>query len=169
MSKPDPGTSVFTFRQVVPADIPVLHEIRTSVRENVLSDPGRITTDDYLEMTLHRGTGWVGLRDGRIAGFAILDLREANVWALFVHPENEGLGLGRHLHRLMMDHAFRTGLPKIWLSTAPGTRAERFYRRAGWTDTGSTDTGEILFDMTASRWGTLNTKREPRRPARTPP
>jgi hypothetical protein len=33
----------------------------------------------------------------------------------------------------------------MWLTTDPGTRAERFYRRAGWRVTGSRN-GELVFE-----------------------
>ena len=38
------------------------------------------------------------------------------------------------------------GHARAWLSTDPGTRAERFYRRQGWVDTGRTAEGEIRFE-----------------------
>ena len=35
----------------------------------------------------------------------------------------------------------------IWLTTEPHTRAERFYRAAGWQEVGLTSTGEIHFEL----------------------
>lgn len=40
----------------------------------------------------------------------------------------------------------------IWLSTAPGTRAEHFYRKAGWVESGTPGKEEIKFEMTAAQW-----------------
>jgi deoxycytidine triphosphate deaminase len=38
------------------------------------------------------------------------------------------------------------------LSTAPGTRAEKFYKRSGWKDAGFHGKGEIKFEMSHSDW-----------------
>jgi len=40
----------------------------------------------------------------------------------------------------------------VWLGTAPGTRAEAFYRKAGWNEIGMHGKGEIKFEMTAKKW-----------------
>ena len=80
-------------------------------------------------------------------GFAIADLRGYNIWALFVHPDFAGKGIGRKLHDMMLDWYFTQTREKVWLSTAPGTRAEIFYRTAGWQDRGRLPSGEIKFEM----------------------
>jgi len=54
-------------------------------------------------MTMYRGKGWVCKVDGEVVGFAIVDLKEHNIWALFLRPEFEGMGIGKELHRLMID------------------------------------------------------------------
>jgi hypothetical protein len=41
------------------------------------------------------------------------------------------------------------GLPSLWLSTGPDTRAAGFYRAAGWRDVGRTQHGEIRFEIDA--------------------
>jgi hypothetical protein len=38
------------------------------------------------------------------------------------------------------------------LGTAPGTRAEEFYRKAGWKETGTHGNGEIKFEMSYGNW-----------------
>lgn len=38
----------------------------------------------------------------------------------------------------------------LWLTTTPGTRAERFYRIAGWQPAGLTDDGELRFKLARS-------------------
>ena len=136
-----------SFREAVIEDIAVIQTIRNAVRENRLSDPSRVTDNDVQEYILDRGKGWVYEHDGHIVGFAIGDLQDANIWALFILPEFEGIGIGRSLHDTMVTWMFDQGLSCIWLSTAPGTRAERFYREAGWTKTGITPSGEIRFEL----------------------
>ncbi len=134
-------------REAQVADIPRLSEVRLAVRENVLSNPALVTYEDYVEYLTRRGKGWVAEEAGRIAGFAIVDLQGRNIWALFVHPAFEGRGIGRALHDLMLDWYFSQTNETVWLGTAPGTRAEAFYRKAGWREVGVRENGEIKFEM----------------------
>ena len=140
------------FREAGTADIPQIQVLRNEVKENTLSDPA-LVSDAYCENYInHRGKGWVCVNDGNILGFAIVDLVDHNVWALFVHPDHDKKGIGRKLHDTMMDWYFSQTEQKIWLGTAPRTRAESFYRKAGWLETGLHGKGEIKFEMSAERW-----------------
>jgi GNAT superfamily N-acetyltransferase len=127
------------------SDIEAMHALRLGVRENRLSDPRRVTEDSYGPH-IERGAAWVAETGRGLAGFAILDVESGTVWALFVAPEAEGLGIGRALHARLLKGAVEHGLTRLSLSTAPGTRAERFYGEAGWTRGGRTADGEQLFD-----------------------
>ena len=145
-------------RQAYTADIPSLTEVRFAVRENVLNNPALVTADDYVDYLTRRGKGWVAEEDGRIAGFAIADVRDHSIWALFVHPNYDRRGIGRALHDEMLKWYFVQTSEPVWLSTAPGTRAEEFYRRAGWQETGRTRSNEIRFEMRAQEWLSNTTK-----------
>lgn len=134
------------FREAHLKDIAGMQVIRHAVRENQLSDQGLVTYDDYTNFLKFRGKGWICESDGRIAGFAIVDLTGRNVWALFVDPEHEGKGAARKLHAMMLEWYFMQTHDVIWLSTAPGTRAEAFYRKAGWRETGLYGK-EVRFEM----------------------
>jgi GNAT superfamily N-acetyltransferase len=57
---------------------------------------------------------------------------ERNIWALFVDPEHERRGYGRMLHDTMTDWLRSRGVERLWLTTEPGTRAQKFYEAAGW-------------------------------------
>jgi ribosomal protein S18 acetylase RimI-like enzyme len=140
------------FRKAETSDIPQLHSIRISVKENMLPDPSIITESDYKEFLNVRGKGWLCEVDNMIAGFAIVDFKNKNIWALFVTPEFEGRGIGRKLQEIMLDYYFQRNIEKLWLGTAPGTRAENFYRRSGWKETGTRPNGEILFEMSLNEW-----------------
>jgi GNAT superfamily N-acetyltransferase len=140
------------FREANIDDITRMHVVRVAVKENVLSNPALVTINDYTEYITQRGKGWVCEIDGVIVGFAIADLVDENIWALFIHPDHEKKGIGKKLHHLMMTWYFKTGKNAVWLSTAPNSRAEMFYRKAGWKSTGTTKSGEIKFEMTASDW-----------------
>lgn len=140
------------FREAQLTDIPALFDVRFSVTENVLRNRALVTaanTEDYLA---RRGKGWVCEADGQVVGFAIADLQDHSIWALFVRPEYGGLGIGKQLHHLMLTWYFRQTSETVWLSTAPGTRAEAFYRRQGWQETGRTSSGEVRFEMTVGEW-----------------
>jgi GNAT superfamily N-acetyltransferase len=132
-------------RAATPADIPAMHAIRLDVRENRLSDPGMVTDASYRPYVA-AGSAWVAELPGGMAGFAVIDRPAGNVWALFVAPEAEGQGVGRTLHEAMLAWARQHGLARLWLSTSKGTRAERFYARAGWEMVGPAANGELRFE-----------------------
>lgn len=140
------------FREATIADISQMQFVRNSVKENQLSNPDLVPDKDVEDYLTHRGKGWVCEINDRIVGFAIVSLKDHNVWALFIQPGFDKQGFGRRLHDIMMDWYFEQTNATIWLSTSPGTRAEIFYRKTGWVQTGITSTGEIKFEMTAADW-----------------
>jgi GNAT superfamily N-acetyltransferase len=139
-------------REAEISDIATMHEIRVRVRENVLSDPTLITHNDYKTFMTEKGRGWVCEEKGTLLGFAVIDLHANNIWALFVDPESEGKGVGKMLHDHMLDWYFSQCKNTLWLSTSPGTRAEKFYRLAGWEEKGRYGNNEIKFEMPAEKW-----------------
>jgi len=98
------------------------------------------------------GKGWVCEIENRIGGFAIVDVVAHHVWALFVQPGFDGIGIGRKLHNDMLDWYFEQTNSAIWLGTAPNTRAEKLYTTAGWQETGIHGKGEIKLGMTVANW-----------------
>ena len=140
------------FREAFLRDIPQIQIVRHTVRENVLSNPALVTDADCAEYLSVRGKGWVCEADDHIVGFSIVDLVGNNVWALFLRPEFEGQGIVRQLHDRMLDWYFSKTQDTLWLGTEPGTRAEQFYRTAGWTEAGVHGKGEVRFEMTQAEW-----------------
>src|SRR3954470_24786972 len=112
------------YREAIISDIPAIQVVRHSVKENVLSDPALVTDKDCEDYLFSRGKGWVCEVDGIIVGFSIADLVDDNIWALFVHPDHEKKGIGRELHDRMLNWYFAREKQKVWLSTAPDSRAE---------------------------------------------
>jgi GNAT superfamily N-acetyltransferase len=144
------------FREATIDDIKQIQIIRNSVTENALSNPNLVTDEDCREFITDRGKGWVGEIDNRIVGFAIADLKENNIWALFLDPDFQKKGIGQRLHEMMLDWYFAQTKNKVWLGTACNTRAEKFYRKAGWTKVGLHGTKEIKFEMTYEIWKQLH-------------
>jgi len=147
------------FREALTSDIKQIQLVRNAVKENTLSNPGLVTDKDCVEYLTLRGKGWVCENDGTIIGFAIADLIDNNIWALFVHPDFEKQGIGKTLHNTMLDWYFAQQKEMVWLSTSPNTRAENFYRMQGWKEAGLCGKGEIKFEMNAGEW---NGQREQR-------
>ncbi|MGZ3850903.1 MAG: GNAT family N-acetyltransferase [Flavisolibacter sp.] len=140
------------YREARVADIPQLQRLRRSVKENVLSDPALVRDQDYVDYLEGLGRGWVCASAEGIRGFAIAGLQNHHVWALFVEPGQEGRGIGSRLHDLMLEWYFSQTEEPIWLSTAPRTKAERFYRKRGWRETGRQPNGEIRFILQKEDW-----------------
>lgn len=125
-------TGRLSLRRAERADIPAMSDIRLSVRENILSDPSRVTLqmyEDYLEAA---GRGWVAEFEGKIVGFCYASRHDASIWALFVRPGFEGRGIAQGLLPLAVDWLFGLGVESVKLSTGTGTRADRFYAAQGW-------------------------------------
>jgi len=140
------------FREATIEDIPQIQVVRNSVKENMLSDPALVTDKDCEDYLTQRGKGWVCMIENRLAGFSIVDLKDKNTWALFVHPGFENKGIGKKLHDMMLHWYFDQTKETVWLGTAPGTRAEKFYRKAGWKEVGVHGKGEIKFEMSYDDW-----------------
>ncbi len=139
-------------REAIIADIKQIQVVRNLVKENTLSNPNLVTDEDCELFLTQKGKGWICEIDNKIVGFSIVDLEDRNVWALFVHPDFDQRGIGRKLHDVMLNWYFSKTRDTIWLGTAPKTRAESFYRKAGWNEVGMHGKNEIKFEMTYAYW-----------------
>ena len=139
-------------REVTADDIGLLHAIRMAVKENRLSDPSLISKQQYYDFITSYGKGWLSEEGGKVVGFAIIDERLNNIWALFVHPDHEGRGAGKMLHERMVDWHFTQKRDTLWLTTAPQTRAQKLYTTAGWKTMGAAANGDIRFEMSWYDW-----------------
>lgn len=134
-------------RPTAERDVPRLMSIRAAVAENRLSDPSSVAAADYLPY-IARGRLWVWEERGSLLGFAAVDTASSLLWALFVDPAAAGRGIGTALLAHAVEEARATGLTELRLSTAPGTSAERLYRRTGWQETGRHPSGDLLMRLT---------------------
>lgn len=129
------------------SDIPGMHNVRLAVHGNKLAPTTRISESGYVAAVTDLGRGWVIKVEEQIVAFAVGYKSDGNIWALFVHPEYEGRGLGKELHEAMVSWLWEQGLDRLWLTTGPDTRAEGFYRKLGWQSCGLTPNGEIRFEL----------------------
>ncbi len=133
-------------RQARRDDVNEIQRVRHSVRENRLTS-GAISDADVVDAIERTGQGWVVEAAGEIVAFAVGNPQTGNIWALFVDPRFEGMGYGRRLHDTMIAWLWARGLERLWLTTVPGTRAQRFYELSGWHNCGPIESGELRFEL----------------------
>ncbi|SRR5579871_4486001 len=132
-------------RKATRADYPRISEIRLSVRENRLSKSKYDLVERVANWLLDNSAFWVWEEDGVVQGFSAADTRDGMIFALFVHPSHEGRGIGRALLPPACQILRDSGHAAATLTTAAGTRAERFYRLDGWFEVARQDDGQIVF------------------------
>jgi GNAT superfamily N-acetyltransferase len=135
-------------RKATKDDIPRIMQIRAGVRENRLRDPTSVTVEDVGWYVDNAGV-FVWVEEERIVGFSAADPRNGNIFGLFVEQDYEGRGIGRALFEQACEVLVRSCCRRMWLTTWPGTRAERFYRQAGWHVVGEDD-GNLVFERPSS-------------------
>lgn len=146
------------YREATIADIPQIQIVRHLVKENTLSDPALVPDSDVEDYITRRGKGWVCEVNNTIVGFAIADLQDNSIWALFLDPEYENKGIGKQLHNMMLNWYFSQTHETVWLSTGIATRAETFYRLQGWLEAGPYGSKETKFEMPFEKWQALKIK-----------
>lgn len=137
---------VYSLRQASRTDIAAIHAVRMSVRENRLTR-SVITERDYIDHLETVGRGWVIEVADQIVAVVIGNARNGNIWGLFVQPEFERRGFGRRLLDAAVEWLWSQGLSRLWLTTAPATRARGFYESAGWIHMETTEHGELRFEL----------------------
>src|SRR6185503_6806892 len=141
MRRPMPGI----IRRATDADRDRISEIRFAVKENILRDRSRVTYDMITWFIDNPGI-WLWEEDGKVLGFSAGEKRDGTSWALSIDPRHEGRGIGRALFARALDSLRDAGHTTGSLTTQPGSRADRFYRRWGWKVLGTTDRGERIFE-----------------------
>lgn len=126
--------------------------IREAVTENALTS-GIIDHAQYVQAISVDGRAWVCVDAGVVVGFACGRVVQRDIYALFLRASHHGRGIGSHLLTLVEDWLFGQGLAEIRLTTEPGTRAERLYRRRGWIERGHIENGDLLFSLARSPRG----------------
>jgi GNAT superfamily N-acetyltransferase len=91
--------------------------------------PTLVTDADCEAYLFHRGKGWVCEMDGIIVGFAIADLQEENIWALFLKPEAEGKGIASQLTRPHAGLVFFYGKDNSVARHLPRNKGRKFLHK----------------------------------------
>lgn len=133
-------------------DVEALFEIRCSVVENHQSREELaalgITTESVAAMIESGGyLSIIAEVDDRPVGFAMAQISDGYVFALFVKPGYEGQGIGKALMKTVEAGLHSAGVAEAWLATGadPRLRAVGFYRHLGWRESGFLDDGQLIF------------------------
>lgn len=138
-------------RPATTADIEALFEIRTSVVQNHLSREQMlelgITPTSLAQAIEAAPCAWLAEVEGAPVAFAMVDLDDACVFALFVKPAFEGQGLARRL-MAEAEAALFARHSRIWLETdgRDSVRANGFYRRLGWAVVEQLEEGDVRYE-----------------------
>lgn len=143
-------------RAATAEDVDTLCVIRTSVVQNHLSleqmaDLG--ITPQVLVDTLNTAPcAWIAEVDGQAVGFSMIDLAEGEVFAMFVLPTHENLGLGRRLMAVAEAALFERH-ERVYLVTdgREQVRANGFYQRLGWSIAGRVDGDDVRYEKGRAR------------------
>ncbi|WPO00536.1 GNAT family N-acetyltransferase [Pseudomonas sp. MUP55] len=137
-------------------DIDLLTTIRTSVVQNHLSleqmaDLG-ITPQVLVDTLRAAPCAWIAEVDGQAAAFSMVDLEAGEVFAMFVLPTHENLGLGRRLMAVAETALFEHH-DHLYLVTdgRDEIRANGFYQRLGWRKAGFVDGDDVRYEKSRAR------------------
>lgn len=131
-------------------DVDTLFNIRTRVVQNHLSVEQMaqlgITPQVLADSIREAPCAWVAEVDGQPVAFSMVDLATGEVFAMFVLPTHENLGLGRQLMAVAETALFERHATLFLITDGRDEiRANGFYQRLGWTVT-VTVTGSVEGD-----------------------
>lgn len=146
------ATDAIRIREAATTDMPAIFAIRLAVRENAATGESlarmRITHESVAASFTGHSTGWVAERDDEVVAFSIANREASSVFALFVLPDCERLGIGTRLLETAVRWLWENGAECPWLTTDPRSRAAQFYERRGWTFTSTMPNGESRYELT---------------------
>lgn len=141
-----------------PKDVEAIFAVRCSVKENHMSREELAELDITAASVTEMITGGdfivpVVMVEGKVVGFAMAQISEGYLFALFIHPDYEGKGLGRALMEVVESKFSEHGISEAWLATGSesGIRAPGFYRHLGWVECGVMDDGQLKFCKVLAR------------------
>ena len=93
---------------------------------------------DMAQVITHSHPVVTAWDDGRLIGFARATsdgLFRATIWDVVVHPDYQGVGLGRRVVETLIAHPHMNRVERTYLMT---THQQRFYERIGFEQFGTT-------------------------------
>ena len=137
-------------------DIDALLVIRTSVVQNHLSVEQMaelgITPQLLADSMREAPCAWIAEVDGQPVAFAMVDLAEGEVFAMFVLPSHEHLGLGRQL-MAVAEAALFEHHDRLFLTTdgRDEIRANGFYQHLGWSVVERVEGDDVRYQKSRAR------------------
>ncbi|BBE09152.1 Acetyltransferase domain protein [Mycoavidus cysteinexigens] len=124
----------FEFRKITENDIGDFYDIRFSVAENKIYPHQVHLLDRNLILgVFQEGGSWICLDAHKKVGICCATLNPyPHIFSLFVRPEYDGNGIGKHLLTLCLDWFRSKNIESVELITDPGSRADGFYQHLGW-------------------------------------
>jgi len=139
----------FQIRLAYVADVAAMFNVRASVGENSMTveelSAAGVTRESIAKAVSESPCARVATIGEEVVGFAMVDLKDACLFALFVLPEHEGHGIGTALTRACELALFERHT-SAWLETAKDSRAARLYRSLGWSDEVDIGGGDVRMD-----------------------
>ncbi|AOJ05665.1 MULTISPECIES: GNAT family N-acetyltransferase [Burkholderia] len=136
------------YRSMRESDIGMFYDVRFSVRENRIHPHQIHLLDrDLLIEQIRQEGGWICEFRGEAAGVCLPVITATPfICALFVRPSFHGMGVGRELLERALKWLKDNGAEQATLVTDPGSRADGFYQRLGWTRGGLDEYGcQVIF------------------------
>jgi RimJ/RimL family protein N-acetyltransferase len=130
---------VFTVRPLLPDDREALDlfyaEFEPKRAAQGLPPEGGMRVRRWLDTVLPAGTHLAVEHEGRLVGHAMLmptDRPHVSEYAIFLHQDVRGRGLGTEINRRSAEIARTLAVNRLWLSVEPHNRpAVRSYEKAG--------------------------------------
>ena len=142
-----PGMSIKPrIRAATPADLPRIHEIRTGIAENPLTEADGVT-DAEVVWYMNAAIFLVSEDDAGAQGFTCVNPQTGYVWALFVIDGKQGQGHGGALLDAAMARLRDLGHRQAFLTTGVELRAVGFYEARGWRKMGTNMAGDLVFRL----------------------
>lgn len=137
-------------------DVDTLFNIRTRVVQNHLSVEQMaqlgITPQVLADSIREAPCAWVAEVDGQPVAFSMVDLATGEVFAMFVLPTHENLGLGRQLMAVAETALFERHATLFLVTDGRDEiRANGFYQRLGWTVTGSVEGDDVSYEKSRAQ------------------
>lgn len=137
-------------------DVNTLFNIRTRVVQNHLSVEQMaqlgITPQVLADSIREAPCAWVAEVDGQPVAFSMVDLATGEVFAMFVLPTHENLGLGRQLMAVAETALFERHATLFLVTDGRDEiRANGFYQRLGWTVTGSVEGDDVRYEKSRAQ------------------